>query len=144
MPEKIEVRGQGACLTIEMLTSAEIAGDRSRASWDNATIRAEVSGFAGALDAEILLVELQQFAEDLKRLYKELSGGLRLTLREGVLDLSAEMDPLGHIQWTVDLSPWANLEHDSHLHFEMQADQSYLPALIEEVEAAQAQGRLAE
>lgn len=128
---QIEITDSRAHLLIEVSVLTHSDDDY----WVAAHIRAEMPGFQAAFSNELTLGELQGFHQDLKRLHAELKGTARLRAIEGFLDVTAEMDTQGHIHWTVELAD-VNSGSYARLAFEMNADQSYLPALLEQIEAA--------
>ncbi len=127
-PLQIELTDGRGHLFIEVVSSR-----LDYESWAITHIRAELPGFQAAFNNELILGELQGFHSDLQRLYAELKGTAQLNAIEGFLDVTAEMDTQGHIHWEVELAhtgsgTWGRLK------FEMDNDQSYLPALLDQFE----------
>lgn len=132
-PMHIEITDSRAHLFIEVSVPTHSGDDYW--VWVATHIRAEMPGFQAAFSNELTLWELQGFYRDLKRLHAELKGTARLRAMEGFLDVTAEMDTQGHIRWAVELADTSSGNY-TRLTFEMNADQSYLPALLEQLEAA--------
>jgi len=128
---QFNILGDMTRITVEVFAEPEIDAEQSRNTWAEVSIIAETPEFRAAFEASIMPWELTTFREDLKRLHTDLSGEIVWNTVEHFLDLKATMDRLGHIHWEVEL-----IRHHptTTLYLEFESDQSYLPALIEQLD----------
>lgn len=134
----IEITDGNAHLTIEnieVLERPSLAGEYDWSDGVAMTIQTKVRRFQAVFDEVMYLGELHGFHQDLQRLYTELKGGACLKVMEGFLELTAEINSQGHIHWSVRLADTSGSANMARLMFEMHADQSYLPALLAQIEA---------
>ncbi len=131
----IEITDGTVQLTIEVLARSYPDSDYWDGNWCVTRIGAVLPGFQAAFNGEMELSELQGFHQDLQRLYSELKGTVRLNTMERDIELMAEMDSQGHIHWKVELTNTSGSANMARLTFEMDSDQSYLPALLAQIEA---------
>jgi len=90
-------------------------------------------GFTGHFPANFLLAELQRFRDDVAELYRKLDGTVAFEPIEGQLKLRFEVDHLGHV--AVSGSAMDTAGTGNRLSFRLMIDQTYLPALIKQLEA---------
>lgn len=131
----IEITDGTARLTIEVLARSYGTEDYWDGNWVVTPIKVMLPGFQAKFSEGLHLSELHGFYQDLKRLYSELEGTARLNAMEGFLDLKAEMDAQGHIHWSVEISHPVGSGNEARLQFAMHSDQSYLPVLLDQIEA---------
>lgn len=131
----IEITDGTAKLCLEVLRYSYPEGDYWDGNWVAVSLRASLPGFQASLGESLHLGELNHFRGDLQRLYEELNGTARFSAMEGFLDLTAEMDALGHLYWKVKLSHPVGGGNEACLHFMMHTDQSFLPPVIAQIEA---------
>ena len=131
----IEITDAIAHLSIEVLVRSYATEDYWDGNWVVAHIKVMLPGFQAKFSEGLHLSELHSFSQDLKRLYSELEGIARLVAMEGFLDLKAEIDNRGRIHWSVELSHPVGSGNEARLQFAMHSDQSYLPALLDQIEA---------
>lgn len=132
---RIEITDGSARLTIEVLARSYAAEDYWDGNWVVTPIKVMLPGFQVKFSEGLHLSELHGFYQDLKRLYSELEGTARLDAMEGFLDLKAEVDSQGHIHWSVEIAHPVGSGNEARLQFVMDSDQSYLPALLDQIEA---------
>ena len=97
---------------------------------------AMVPNFRAAFDDDMTLDDLMQFHQGLKQLYTELKGYTVLRTPDGFLDVEAEIDLRGRIRWEITIRRGQGGPNAVSLNFEMNSDQSYLPPLLAQLEAA--------
>ncbi len=131
----IEITDGTARLTIEVLARSCPDSDYWDGNWCVTPIKAILLGFQAAFNGEMELPELQAFYQGLQQLYAELRGAAHLNTRERFLELTAEINSRGHIHWSVRLADTSGSANMARLTFEMRSDQSYLPALLAQIEA---------
>ncbi|MES2461035.1 MAG: hypothetical protein V4671_10660 [Armatimonadota bacterium] len=130
---KIEITDGDAHLTIEFTGFPYTDADYWNRNWVSALIMARLPGFWVAFRDEIHLSDLEPFHRDLQTLYTELKGTARLHVMNGCLDLSGEIDHLGHLHWNAEIAHPVGAGNEARLTFAMHADQSYLPSLLAQI-----------
>jgi hypothetical protein len=114
-------------MTLRVLASEDSGWKRVRAD-------ADVDGFRAYVWDHLRVEQLATFCSEIKGMYSSLSGNASLHSEDGFFEIDAAMDSLGHIEWTVEMrsSRWRG----PRLSFELRADQTYLPDVINQVEDA--------
>jgi hypothetical protein len=123
--ERIEVD----VMSYERPASGEYHDD----NWLSVSITVRVGGFSGRVGAAIVTDELVRFAEQLHRLYKELTGSAEFTTLEGQLSLTLSCDTRGHITLRGEILDQAGI--GNRLSFHLDLDQSFLQKSIGELDA---------
>jgi len=129
---QFSILGDMTRINIDVFAEPEKHAEPSRNTWAEVSILAETPQFRAAFDESIMLWELTTFREDLKRLHTDLSGEIVWRSVETFVNLKATMDRLGHIHWEIDLIRY---HPTATLYLEFESDQSYLPALIEQLDS---------
>ena len=109
------------------------SGDYHDDNWLTVSIAVGVGGFSGRIRAAILTEELTGFAEQLHRLYEQLSGSAEFTTMEGQLSLRLSCDTRGHIMLRGEVLDRAGI--GNRLSFHLDLDQSFLQQSIRELDA---------
>jgi len=106
-------------------------------NWIVTRIQATAPGFHADITEPVHLSELVWLREELETMRAVLAGRIVWKAMEGFLELVAEMDRLGHIRWTVLLRHFNGHFNgkEARLLLEIENDQTYLPALVNEVDA---------
>ena len=105
--------------------------------WDGnwLVIRAEMkaSGAFVKCGGPILMTaDVEQFRDDVAKMVSTLTGKATLTGLEPGINMTLEMRGRGHVEGVVEITP----DHlNQHHRFKVEADQSYLPALISSCDA---------
>ncbi|MBD1944477.1 hypothetical protein H6F50_19305 [Coleofasciculus sp. FACHB-712] len=122
--EKVIIRIQG----INNL----IADDYWDRNWISSEIEIILPGYHANFLGDIRTEEIFIFLEQLKEISQTLSGIAELNTMEGLINLKAEINNLGHIQWTGKTTyPIGN---GNTLTFNFSNDQSFLSNLITELQ----------
>jgi hypothetical protein len=103
-------------------------------AWMVTRLRATTPGFQVDFTASLHLNELVELREQVRQMHSTLQGEAELEAMDGWLDLKAEMDRTGHVHWSVEIthptgSPGARLQ------FEINNDQTYLPDILNQIDA---------
>jgi hypothetical protein len=98
-----------------------------RESWFHAAIAVHCDGWYGQFKASFMRGELSRLAQDVRALYQRLDGEAVLDPVEPNLVLSLTGDGKGHVR--VRGTAQNRLSSGTHLSFEFQIDQTYLPAI---------------
>jgi hypothetical protein len=109
------------------------AGELTSDGWLPSEIFLDMGAFTGHFRANFLLAELKHFCADIGELYRRLEGAAFFEPIEGQLKLRLEVDQLGHVAISgsaMDVAGTGN-----RLTFSLMIDQSYLPALLKQLEA---------
>ena len=126
------ILGDSGKLTMNLFTTLGFYAKPSN-GWAEVQITAETPGFRADFYESILFWELDGLREDLRRMHTELKGEATWQPVGSFLDLKAVMNKMGHIHWSVELTRLS--ESMATLYFEMNSDQSYLPTLIDQIDA---------
>lgn len=104
-------------------------------SWDKNCIRTLLTvkggAFGGQYKADLFTFEFEKLKQDLRRVYKNLSGGFSFRTTEHELELKVQGDGNGH--FTVDCTAIDHPTWGSHLSFQIAIDQSYIPDLVRQL-----------
>ncbi|MBD1877338.1 hypothetical protein [Coleofasciculus sp. FACHB-T130] len=101
-------------------------------TWINSEIEIILPGYHANFFGDIRTEEIFSFLEQLKEMSQTLSGVAELNTMEGLMNLKAEMNNLGHIQWNGKTTyPIGN---GNTLTFNFSNDQSFLANLITELQ----------
>ncbi len=135
MPEhSIDIRGDGAFVTLNFHHRAyPEAQDYWDGNWVTTRIQAETRGFKADFTDQVHLGDVVRFYEGVMRLHATLSGEATLAMMEEFLIVTGKLDVRGDLHWSVMLAQ--PFRRDNRLQFTFQADQSYLPALIQQLES---------
>jgi hypothetical protein len=123
--ERIEVD----VMSYERPASGEYHDD----NWLTVSIAVRVGAFSGRVGAAIVTDELVRFAQQLHRVYEQLSGSAEFTTLEGQLSLALACDTLGHITLRGEVLDEAGI--GNRLQFRLDLDQSFLQHSIQELDA---------
>jgi len=104
------------------------AADYWDGNWLVVRVRKEAQGACIKCDGPILMTaDIKQFRDKLAKMLKTLDGTAALEPLEPELKITLKMQSGGQVQATIEITP----DHFSQRHhFAVEADQSYLPALI--------------
>ena len=134
MPDyKIEIKGGGAFIRLDLSHRGHPeAHDYWDGNWVVARIQAEVQGFKADFTDQVHLGDVIRFYEEVLKLNASLTGAATLAVMEEYLVVIGTLDARGRLDWSVLLLH--PVKRDVQLQFEFQADQSYLPELIQQIE----------
>ena len=135
----IEITDGSARLTIEVARRSYPGGDYWSRNYVVTQITANLPGFRVDFTEEMHLEELEHLGSGLKRLYANLSGAAEFQSSEGFLRIRAEVDRRGHVAWAIEIVHPVGSGNETCLCFCLDADQSYLPPLLAQIEAVQEQ-----
>ncbi len=126
--------GDNAQLSLTALRR-ERSGDTNAYDSDWIVTRCQVAapGFQADVTESVLLSELVGLRDDLAKMYAELEGRMKWSAREHFLTLTAERNRLGHIYWTIELNQPMGMA--VRLRLEIRSDQTYLPPLLDQIDA---------
>ena len=108
------------------------SGEYHDDNWLTATIAVCVGGFSGRVGAAIVTDELVRFAQQLHRLYEELSGSAEFSTLEGQLSLTLSCDTRGHVALRGEVLDQAGI--GNRLSFHLDLDQSFLQQSIRDLD----------
>jgi hypothetical protein len=101
-------------------------------NWVNSTARMSANGARVEVAAPFIhLGEIRRWHEEITKLSETLSGTAELAPMEPELKVAMRCDSLGHVTVEVEMTP--NVISQKHW-FEFEIDQSYLPALVKDLE----------
>jgi hypothetical protein len=109
------------------------SGEYHDDNWLTVSIAVRVGGFSGRVGAAIVTDELVRFAEQLHRLYEQLTGSAQFTTLEGQLSLTLSCDARGHITLRGEVLDQAGI--GNRLSFHLNLDQSFLQQPMRELDA---------
>lgn len=134
MPDhKIEIRGDGAFVSLDFSHRGyPEAHDYWDGNWVVTRIQAEARGFKADFTDQVHLGDIVRFYEEVLKLNTSLKGEAALTMMEEYLVATGTLDARGSLDWSVLLLH--PVKRDIQLQFTFQADQSYLPELIQQLE----------
>lgn len=129
---KITILGEDGKLDIAVLERnfPEEAGTWG-GDWVRSTVSLEIPGYSAYFEADLRTDEFARFLKQLEAMNSELKGTAAFQPLEKIVEITGEMNSLGGIVWEVETS--FPLGGDTVLQFTLGADQSYLPALIQEL-----------
>ena len=87
--------------------------------------------FGGQFKADIFTFEFEELKQELRRVYKDLSGEFNFRTREHELELKVKGDGNGH--FTVDCTAIDHPTWGAQLNFEITFDQTYIPDLVRQL-----------
>ena len=93
----------------------------------------KVRGVSASISADFERTDFQIFEAELRALYKNLSGKAQLLPREEQLTLTLLGNGRGGIE--VSSTAWFAACYGSKLDFEFEVDQTYLPAVLQQLSA---------
>jgi hypothetical protein len=105
-------------------------------NWLRTDVAVQVGGFSGRYVADLRAEEFRSFKDEVNNLYSALDGEAAFTTMEGQVSLLLRGDGLGHVSVKAELLDAAGI--GNRLHCEFGVDQTYLPALIDSLEAIDA------
>lgn len=127
-----ELRESGNFIRIEPVEltypNAELEWDRN---WIKSIITIKGGQFGGHYKAELMTSDFEKLKQDLKRIYIDLKGIVNFECIEGYIKLKITGDGFGHFNTKcigMDNPNGASLQ------FELDFDQTYVPALIKQLE----------
>ena len=134
MPEHIiEILGNGAFVTLNFHHRAyPEAQDYWDGNWVVTRIQAETQGFRADFTDQVHLGDVVRFYEGVMSLHTTLSSEATLTMMEEYLTVNGTLDARGGLDWSVLVTH--PHQRNTQLQFMFRADQSYLPALIQQLE----------
>jgi hypothetical protein len=100
-------------------------------AWVGSDAEIKVRGFSASISADFELTDFQNFEAALRALYENLSGEAQLWPLEKQLTLTLRGNGRGGIE--VAGTAWFTACYGSKLDFEFEIDQTYLPAVIEQI-----------
>lgn len=132
-PSLIEIRGHKARLTLQFQHRAyPEAQDYWDGNWVATRFRAEMPGIVVDFTEQVHLGDVVRFQEGLQQLLVASSGQATLAMMEEYLTVTGTLDTQGKLHWAAWIThPYRG---GARLEFEMAADQSYLPALLGQVD----------
>ncbi|MED5612388.1 WapI family immunity protein [Janthinobacterium sp. P210005] len=101
--------------------------------WVGGDAEIRVRGFSASISADFEPTDFQIFEAELRALYENLSGKAQLLPREEQLTLKLRGNGRGGIE--VSGTAWFVACYGSKLDFEFEIDQTYLPAVLEQLSA---------
>lgn len=129
----IEIRGDGTFVRLGFSHRAyPEAQDYWDGNWVVTRIQAESQGFRADFTDQVHLGDVVQFYEQVMSLHATLSGEATLAMMEEYLTVTGTLDARGGLHWSAMLAQ--PFRRDNRLQFTFWADQSYLPALIQQLE----------
>ena len=129
----ILVAGDAARLTLEMQhREYPESTDYWDANWVVTRFFATAPGFRADFVESVHLSEVISLRKGLAKMHARMEGAVEWKAMDGFLELTAEMDKLGHIHWTIDLIYPAGV--GARLSLELENDQTYLPALLNQID----------
>jgi hypothetical protein len=99
----------------------------------NGDVEIQCHAWRGKFEAGFRRGELRGFAQQLRKLYEQLSGTARLQQHEPYLDITCTGDGRGHIVFHAIAQEAPNT--GVQLHFKIGLDQTQLPAIIDALDA---------
>jgi hypothetical protein len=103
-------------------------------NWLTCDVEVAAGAFRGAFGRTIRKEDLERFRHQLVRLYAELSGTAALEVLEGWIALDLVGDGRGHLEAKGQLCD--DPVYGNSLEFRLKLDQTYLPALIRQLNEA--------
>jgi hypothetical protein len=120
-------------LTIEVAGRMHPASsDYWDGNWLTSPIHVDIGCFSGQIPASLRLDELRRFREQLETFYETLRGEARLESLEHWISLVFKADELGHVRVTGSVRDEPGM--GSTLSFELLFDQTYLPAVLHQLQ----------
>jgi hypothetical protein len=130
---QFSIKGNQEIVTIDVQSRTYPHSDEYwDGNWINSTIEVVVPGYRAYFCGELRTDEIFQFLQDLKEMYNSLSGFAKLNSMEGLIELYAEINPLGKLQWTGKTTYPIGIGNT--LEFRLCNDQSFVPNLISELQ----------
>lgn len=99
--------------------------------WVASTVSVDIPGYKANFEADLRTGEFVSFLKELEAMNSELKGTAAFEPLEKIVEIKGEMNSLGGIVWEIETSYPSG--GDTVLQFTLGADQSYLPALIQEL-----------
>ena len=127
------ILGTSEKLTVKVFSTQGFSADSSNHDWLEVQVTAQTNWFRAGFRESIMPWELAAFRRDLQKMHTELKGEAGWKAVENFIDLKAVMDKMGHIRWSVELIHIS--DSMDTLYFGMDSDQSYLPALLDQIDA---------
>jgi hypothetical protein len=110
-------------------------GSRSLAEgWADAEVAVQLGAWAGRYAAQFHVDDLSHFGSGVAALSATLTGEALLSSMDGFLDVHLTGDGKGHV--AVKGEAWDRPRWGTHLGFEFEIDQTFLPAILASVEAS--------
>lgn len=129
---KITILGEDGKLDIMVLERCfpEEAGTWE-GDWVRSTVSLEIPGYSAYFEADLRMDEFSEFLQQVQTMHRDLKGTAALMPLEKTVEIIGEIHSLGGISW--DVETCYPLGSGTILQFTLGADQSYLPALIKEL-----------
>lgn len=102
-------------------------------NWLGSSIDVHVGGFRGHVDADLRAEEFASFRDALRRLTEDLSGTATFETMEHWLTIRVSGDGRGHFEALCELRDDPGM--GNQLRFTLAFDQTYLPAMLHELDA---------
>ena len=104
--------------------------------WLKAQVTIQVRGFRGVVVASFESGDFEAFERQLRVLNETLSGTADFSSRENQVVFSLRGDALGHIEVTGEA--WSQPCYENKLEFEFNIDQTFAPAILDQLGAINA------
>ncbi len=132
------VNSNGTKVTIDILhRNCPDSDDYWDGNWLNANIKVSLPGYQASFNGDIRTDEVRAFLEGCKKMDQTLSGSVKFSSMEEIIELNGEIDRTGQIEWsgktTYPVGTGATLT------FKFLSDQSFLETLISELELIMSQ-----
>jgi hypothetical protein len=106
---------------------------RGTTDWIGGDAEIKVRGFSASISADFEPTDFQVFEAEIRVLYENLSGEAQLRPRDEQLTVSLRGNGRGGIE--VSGTAWFVACYGSKLDFEFEIDQTFLPAIVEQLSA---------
>jgi len=123
------------CLTV-LGRSHPGSSDFWDGNWLRTSVDVAVGGFTGRFAADLRAEEFRSFNEELSKLYRTLEGHARFETLEGQVSMTLMGNGMGHVALQAELRDRAGT--GNRLRLEFATDQTYLPGIIESLDAVDA------
>lgn len=118
-------------LTIHVLSALNDTGNPYE-NWVDVEVEIKAGGFSARYGADFLTHDILLLHSELKALYNNLAGTLKFQTLEGQLEFEMVGDGKGH--FAVRGVAQDELGGERRLHFSLQLDQTFFPAMLSELE----------
>lgn len=129
-----EISDAGYLIRLEPLrlefTNADNDWDRS---WIKTKVEVIAGPFSGEYIANVMTTDFETFKQQIKAVYRSLTGVARFEPLENQLIIEVQADDLGHIQVKCEAAP--QTYNQDRLSFSFALDQTYLPNLVNQLQA---------
>ena len=122
----------GLRITLDRRTNPQCT-DYWDGNWISATVDVVVGGFRGNVEGNLRREEFVGFRDQIRRIYASLSGQAEFHTMEDWIGIRMEIQRTGHIKCDCFLMDYPGM--GNRLTFQLSFDQTYLPALLDEIDA---------